>query len=330
MCHQRIGNTKFGLKIGSQRNKDDHLGGSNLDTNINGDVLQITDYLPYEKERLTQQNSSYKNKYGFGGKEKDSESDLQYFEARYYNNGLGRFTSQDRVHWEVGQTKRGIGALSDPQSLNSYSYARNNPVILTDPSGEWLESSDATSMFKTYMDQGADLNYNIKYTYEGPIKAGPVTILKKSPFKTMSDTLPSYLAKTAPGSVYDIKRSEDFMWMKNGKGEYTKLFDQMVQINGKDYKTNELGNFLVGLNGNRAGLSLKEINNYGWSAEVFGIDTSKHMNIKQELQDEKYDQGFYKAGYIYGGLEKSGKYNEKQLDFARDYLLNKAKNANQK
>ncbi|MDD2916553.1 MAG: hypothetical protein PHH70_01775 [Candidatus Gracilibacteria bacterium] len=50
---------------------DDHLGGSNLDIDVNGDVLQITDYLPYGNQRITQRNGDYKNKYGFIGKEKD-------------------------------------------------------------------------------------------------------------------------------------------------------------------------------------------------------------------------------------------------------------------
>jgi RHS repeat-associated protein len=38
----------------------------------------------------------------FSGKEEDSETDLQYFEARYYDNNIGRFRSIDRVFWEVG------------------------------------------------------------------------------------------------------------------------------------------------------------------------------------------------------------------------------------
>ncbi len=53
-----------------------------------------------------QRNGEYKNKYGFIGKEKDTESGLNYVEARYYDSGIGRFVSQDRVFWEMGQTKR--------------------------------------------------------------------------------------------------------------------------------------------------------------------------------------------------------------------------------
>lgn len=44
--------------------------------------------------------------------------------------------AQDPVFWEIGQTERGEDILLDPQQMNSYSYARNNPIILTDPTGE--------------------------------------------------------------------------------------------------------------------------------------------------------------------------------------------------
>ncbi|MFZ4461658.1 MAG: RHS repeat-associated core domain-containing protein [Patescibacteria group bacterium] len=54
---------------------------------------------------MLSRTQNYKNNYLFTGKEKDEESDLQYFEARYYSPTNGRFYSQDRVFWEIGQTK---------------------------------------------------------------------------------------------------------------------------------------------------------------------------------------------------------------------------------
>jgi RHS repeat-associated protein len=55
----------------------------------------------------------------FTGKERDSESVLDYFGARYYGSALGRFTSPDDGS---DQTP------GDPQSWNLYSYVRNNPA----------------------------------------------------------------------------------------------------------------------------------------------------------------------------------------------------------
>lgn len=116
-------------------NLSDHLWWWAIDTNSIWAILQMSDYLPYWWKRVLIRNN-YKNNYLFAWKELDEETWLQYFEARYYNWDLGRFYSQDRVFWELGNTKRWVSILADPQQLNSYAYARNNPVLYTDPSGE--------------------------------------------------------------------------------------------------------------------------------------------------------------------------------------------------
>jgi RHS repeat-associated protein len=61
----------------------------------------------------------------FTGKERDPESNLDNFGARYNSSQMGRFMSPDPLG----------GKLVDPQTLNKYSYVRNNPVTLTDPTG---------------------------------------------------------------------------------------------------------------------------------------------------------------------------------------------------
>jgi RHS repeat-associated protein len=65
----------------------------------------------------------------FTGKERDSESGLDYFGARYYASSLGRFSSPDPA--------RITEDMTDPQTLNRYSYAFNRPTVLVDPDGEW-------------------------------------------------------------------------------------------------------------------------------------------------------------------------------------------------
>src|SRR4030095_6119663 len=61
----------------------------------------------------------------FTGKERDAETRLDYFGARYFSAAQGRFMSPDPLG----------GRLEDPQTLNRYSYVRNAPLILTDPTG---------------------------------------------------------------------------------------------------------------------------------------------------------------------------------------------------
>ncbi len=68
----------------------------------------------------------------FTGKERDTESGNDYFGARYYASTMGRFLSPD---WSAKEEPVPYAQLDDPQSLNLYSYVRNNPLSRTDPTG---------------------------------------------------------------------------------------------------------------------------------------------------------------------------------------------------
>jgi RHS repeat-associated protein len=101
----------------------DHLGTSRIVTSSAGAILDESDFYPFGGERVITFSSG--NTYKFTGKERDSESGLDNFEARYLGSSLGRFMSPDPMG----------GKTEDPQSLNRYAYVRNNPLTLTDPSG---------------------------------------------------------------------------------------------------------------------------------------------------------------------------------------------------
>ena len=75
----------------------------------------------------------------YTGKERDSESGLDNFGARYDASSMGRFMSPD---WSSSPEPVPYATRDDPQSLNLYTYARNNPVTLTDPDGHcwgWIQ-----------------------------------------------------------------------------------------------------------------------------------------------------------------------------------------------
>jgi RHS repeat-associated protein len=63
------------------------------------------------------------------GKERDTESGNDYFGARYFGSSMGRFLSPD-------PSELYFADQTNPQSLNLYTYALNNPLINTDPTGE--------------------------------------------------------------------------------------------------------------------------------------------------------------------------------------------------
>lgn len=64
----------------------------------------------------------------FTGKERDTESGLDYFEARYYASSMGRFMSPDPILSTPMH-------LLDPQRWNKYAYVLNKPLSMTDPDG---------------------------------------------------------------------------------------------------------------------------------------------------------------------------------------------------
>src|SRR4051812_20290166 len=66
------------------------------------------------------------------GKERDLESGMDYFGARYYAATVGRFMSAD---WSAQVEPVPYAKLEEPQSLNLYAYVRNNPISLVDPDG---------------------------------------------------------------------------------------------------------------------------------------------------------------------------------------------------
>jgi RHS repeat-associated protein len=64
----------------------------------------------------------------FTSKERDQETGLDYFGARYMSAAQGRFTSPDPV-------KLSKQRMLDPQQWNAYSYSKNNPLAFIDPDG---------------------------------------------------------------------------------------------------------------------------------------------------------------------------------------------------
>jgi RHS repeat-associated protein len=74
----------------------------------------------------------FDNHYKFTGKERDSETGLDYFGARYYSNRLGRFITPD---WAGKPAPVPYAHLDDPQSLNLYSYVGNDPLSHADSDG---------------------------------------------------------------------------------------------------------------------------------------------------------------------------------------------------
>ena len=73
---------------------------------------------------------------GFTGQRLDAGVGLLYYRARYYDPALGRFAQPDTV----------VPSPGDPQQLNKFSYALNNPMRYSDPTGHWIFENDPSEI----------------------------------------------------------------------------------------------------------------------------------------------------------------------------------------
>ena len=76
------------------------------------------------------------------GKERDAETGLDYFGARYFSGAQGRFITPD---WSEDPYALPYANLSNPQSLNLYAYAQNNPLSRRDEDGHVTCDPDSTT-----------------------------------------------------------------------------------------------------------------------------------------------------------------------------------------
>lgn len=110
----------------------DHLGTAQMEFSGGYWPVWKGQFAPFGQELDTQ---STLNNYKFTGKERDQESGLDYFGARYYGFSMGRFMSPDPSGLYFADP-------NNPQSLNLYSYALNNPLKNTDPTGLYCYYGD--------------------------------------------------------------------------------------------------------------------------------------------------------------------------------------------
>jgi RHS repeat-associated protein len=120
----------------------DNLGSASVITNSAGAMppLAESDYYPYGGEIPITTGDA--NHYKFTGKERDSESGLDNFGARYFTSSLGRFMTPD---WALRPTAVPYAVFGDPQTLNLYTYVENSPLNRVDADGHEGEVNNSRS-----------------------------------------------------------------------------------------------------------------------------------------------------------------------------------------
>jgi RHS repeat-associated protein len=109
------------------------------------------------------------NPYRYAGYRYDEVTGLYYLMSRYYDANIGRFLTRDTFH--------GFG--DEPQSLNQYAYAHNNPVMNIDPDGHF-----AQRVLWNFLKGGALNSWDIVWNFYKKHKFNWNAWKTKFPFKT--------------------------------------------------------------------------------------------------------------------------------------------------
>jgi RHS repeat-associated protein len=106
------------------------------------------------------------------GKERDTESGNDYFEARYYSSAMGRFMSPD---WSAKEEPVPYARMDNPQTLNLYAYLMNNPLGGVDADGHCPPGVDCSKVTVEVKAPDPSMLENVK-TSDGQYRSGPGTI----------------------------------------------------------------------------------------------------------------------------------------------------------
>lgn len=184
----------------------DHLGSTSYITNLDGEVVQHVEYVPFGEVFIEERNNTWNTPYLFNANEFDEETGLYYYGARYYDPRLSLWISTDAMEEKY-------------PNISAYCYAANNPILFTDTDGMrlWVANSIMFNLLKRTL--AADDRQYLKLDKNGYVDCKLLNEgLSKS--KTNSNNL-KYLAY-----IVNDKRT-------------VKLFDLAQKYN---YKNAETGN----------------------------------------------------------------------------------------
>mgnify|MGYP001102095558 CR=1 FL=1 len=136
----------------------DHLGSSSFITNLEGEVVQHIEYVPFGEVFIEERNSVWNTPYLFNAKEFDEETGMYYYGARYYEPRLSLWMTVDPLssYDPIKGSDFYIdglhnGGVYNSFNLSPYLYCYASPIILYDPDGqqvkaikEWWERNNMT------------------------------------------------------------------------------------------------------------------------------------------------------------------------------------------
>ena len=116
----------------------DHLGSSSYITNLDGEVSQHIEYVPFGEVFIEERNNTWNTPYLFNAKEFDEETGMYYYGARYYEPRLSLWMSCDPKQEYY-------------PNLSVYCFTANNPILIEDVEGKSIRLTGSIEGINTYL-----------------------------------------------------------------------------------------------------------------------------------------------------------------------------------
>ena len=135
----------------------DHLGSSSYITNLDGEVVQHIEYVPFGEVFIEERNSVWNTPYLFNAKEFDEETGMYYYGARYYEPRLSLWISVDPIsNYDPRNSENYLDGMHNNgvynyQNLNPYVYCYQAPACLVDPNGKQALPGAIIGVFTEYI-----------------------------------------------------------------------------------------------------------------------------------------------------------------------------------
>jgi len=192
-----------------------HLGSASLELDDQGQIISYEEYTPYGSTsyQAVRSQTRVPKRYRYAGKERDEESGFTYHGARYYASWLGRWISADRVGLVDG--------------ANLYSFVRDNPVVLSDPTGYAAKKQKRLVHRYDIAEHGK---------FKGTERRGGKNLQSHHPIQDKfseqniagydRNRAPGHLLETGPGEEHTIISSEQRKQSPSGKASDIKNWSE--------------------------------------------------------------------------------------------------------
>ncbi|GHT17500.1 hypothetical protein FACS189429_1720 [Bacteroidia bacterium] len=203
----------------------DHLGSTSLITNLDGEVVQHIEYVPFGEVFIEERNNKWNTPYLFNAKELDEETGLYYYGARYYDPRTSLWLSADPMQEKY-------------PNFSTYNYCANNPIMFVDKDGNVItlaagfKNSDFGKVYSNLRQNNSafnavlqkyistnTFNVTLKITSKQPQdKAGALTSGTSQPGRPLEPPIVSANYTTT------FPDSKSRIWTENSEGkQYSQL-----------------------------------------------------------------------------------------------------------